>query len=84
LKVLHEKKIDSRIKELDWNVETEEVKYTREELIKIFRWADDILRTEGIQKEIVNDMKNKDKEILEYHIKAENLEKEKYNVLSKL
>lgn len=31
---------------------TEEVKYTREELIKIFRWADDLLRTEGIQKGI--------------------------------
>lgn len=31
---------------------TEEVKYTREELIRIFRWADDLLRTEGIQKGI--------------------------------
>lgn len=31
---------------------TEEVKYTREELIKIFKWADDVLRGEGIQKGI--------------------------------
>ena len=31
---------------------TEEVKYTREELIRIFKWADDVLRGEGIQKGI--------------------------------
>ena len=31
---------------------TKEVKYTREELIKIFKWADDLLRGEGIQKGI--------------------------------
>jgi type I restriction enzyme M protein len=29
---------------------TEEVKYTREELIKIFEWADNLLRKEGLQK----------------------------------
>lgn len=31
---------------------TEAVKYTREELIKIFEWADDLLRKEGLQKGI--------------------------------
>ncbi|MDO8563802.1 MAG: N-6 DNA methylase [Nanoarchaeota archaeon] len=31
---------------------TEEVKYTREELIKIFKWANELLRKEGIQKGI--------------------------------
>jgi len=31
---------------------TEEVKYTREELIKIFEWADNLLRKEGLQKGI--------------------------------
>src|SRR3989344_2431198 len=29
---------------------TPEVKYTREELIKVFEWADDLLRKEGLQK----------------------------------
>lgn len=31
---------------------TEEVRYTRDELIKIFKWADNLLRSEGIQKGI--------------------------------
>jgi len=51
--LISEEKLLRFIKE-GTNIEevTEEVKYTREELIKIFKWADDLLRAEGIQKGI--------------------------------
>jgi len=53
MKQVSEEKLLRFIKEGS-NIEevTEEVKYTREELIKIFKWADDLLRTEGIQRGI--------------------------------
>jgi len=36
------------------------------------------------QKEIVKEMQQRDKDILDYHKKAEDLEKDKVNALSKL
>jgi len=49
--LISEEKLLRFIKEgSDINEVTEEVKYTREELIKIFEWADDLLRKEGLQK----------------------------------